>query len=120
MSNFEQEPGSNDPTTALPVPTEQLDLAMVFDCEPEELENLAAYFDHVNTEMKRIEPDPGLMDWTNDEYCWDHDHQGGWSCRDCYKRQHPEEYRQFLDDTVDDAEYNAYLEHRATPRAEDY
>ena len=31
-----------------------------------------------------------------------------------------EAYRDFLEDTVDDAEYNAYLEHVNTPRAEDY
>jgi protein gp37 len=37
-----------------------------------------------------------------------------------YKQQHREEYRQFLDDTVDDPGYNAYLERLAMPRAEDY
>lgn len=29
-------------------------------------------------------------------------------------------YRQFLEDTVDDAEYIAYIEHRYTPRASEY
>lgn len=31
-----------------------------------------------------------------------------------------ETYRQFLEDTVDDDEYNAYLEHLHTPKADNY
>lgn len=31
-----------------------------------------------------------------------------------------DEYRQFLEDTVDDAEYNAYLEWKSTPSPEEY
>lgn len=36
------------------------------------------------------------------------------------RASNPEQYRQFLEDTVDDAEYNAYLEHIHTPRASEY
>jgi protein gp37 len=41
-------------------------------------------------------------------------------CNDRYKQQHREEYRQFLDDTVDDAEYGAYLDSIHTPKASEY
>jgi hypothetical protein len=96
-----------------------LDLAMVFGCDPKELEKLAASFDAADAaERASITPDPTVPMLT--EQCWDNTHQGGWSCRDCYKLQHPDEYRQFLDDTVDNAEYNAYLEHIHTPKASEY
>ena len=39
---------------------------------------------------------------------------------DCEPIYTEEEYRQFLEDTVDDAEYNAWLDHIHTPRAEEY
>ena len=37
-----------------------------------------------------------------------------------YKETHREEYHEFLDATVDDPEYNAYLDHLNTPKASDY
>jgi len=81
------------------------------------LENFAAHITHAHAELIQS-PGPELPVQT--EYCCFITHRGGWNCPDCYKLQHPEEYRQFLDDTVGDEEYNAYLEHIHTPKASEY
>jgi hypothetical protein len=52
---------------------------------PDELANVAAYFHSCREELERTRPDPGVP--ILDYYCWDNEHQGGWSCRECYAQQ---------------------------------
>jgi hypothetical protein len=72
----------------------------------------------VRIEMQPFVIDPALVQLAQD--LQDQERLQQFQADQTYKETHREEYHQFLDDTVGDEEYNAYLEHLYTPRAEDY